>query len=272
MFEPIKFQQYSEDGDQVFEIKGRNIVWDEISELFYSKYDSSNVYHIRIAAVQQIILNEDLSFPGKNLSLIAPIVGVPNRVTCDLSGEDATPVPRHQKPAQNGVATGENGEDGEDGIAGGSSGNLAICTSEIVNKNNLNVILNGGDGTQGQDGGNGAAGENGIGLKFDDVFGFGSSFGAIYMSFSNTIAGGTLGRALGGFTKKVRSDGITYQLSSSTYYWSTHLMEFYEGTKGQRGGNGGTNGNGGEGGKKGTCTIGGQGGQQIKLPKVFYFS
>uniref|UniRef100_A0AC35GSZ2 Uncharacterized protein n=1 Tax=Panagrolaimus sp. PS1159 TaxID=55785 RepID=A0AC35GSZ2_9BILA len=288
MFDTIKFTFYSENGDEVLDVSGRFIDWKEISNVFFDKYNETSIDHIRICGVQEIILNDSLTFPGKNLSIMAPSIFVPHLIILDLSGKDATDNGKNDILAKSGINSGENGENGDDGIAGGSAGNLLLLSSKIINEANLKIVLNGGNGSKGQDGGNGAIGSDGIGKKFEDTFDGWYKAHAFLASLGNSIWSGYIGELLGGFHTTILSNKITRKFSVSTYrvikienkfvsfftkpftnvISSSHFLDMYQGTDGSPGGKGGINGNGGEGGKQGTCIAQTPNGDNIRNLKI----
>uniref|UniRef100_A0A914ZHQ6 Uncharacterized protein n=1 Tax=Panagrolaimus superbus TaxID=310955 RepID=A0A914ZHQ6_9BILA len=219
---------------------------DKIEELM-----NDEIREIEINAQEDIIFDQDIYLPGKNLILIAKnrLVFL-NPQVCNLSG----------KMAENdilispqiGRKMGEDGLDGKDGKAGQSSGNILISAKTIEGKDNLKISLNGGNGSDGQDGGDGVDGEDGKGKDFDTVFGWAYTFskgikyltlGAVPRMLDNTLR------------EKVDKSGANHITSDSAYYLLTHTIELYGGSDGKLGGRGGINGCGGEGGKKGSYDI-----------------
>uniref|UniRef100_A0A914WGM9 Uncharacterized protein n=1 Tax=Plectus sambesii TaxID=2011161 RepID=A0A914WGM9_9BILA len=252
MFVPLTYRVFEEDGHHVLEVSGRKLVISALLPKIEEQFkDHPEISQIRFAAVRDICINENLTYPGICVSVLAPSVVIKGKVEWDLSGVNAAEQISLQEKAPSGKDEGEIGQDGKDGAAGGSSGNFALFTKEMLNAENFHIILNGGNGHKGQDGGDGANGADGYGEKFDEVFSSSTKVLMYFGSLSNTVTGGVVGRIAGGFERQRMNSGTINVGISSTYYLSTHFMEYYEGTEGQPGGKGGQNGCGGQGGKKG---------------------
>lgn len=151
----------------------------------------SNFTSIELRALHTITIDNDLAdtnspCAGKlhsvNLSLIAPTVEVIGDRTIDLSGKDGVCLPKAKTGAKGkdgpsvGEATpgnkgsdGEHGEHGLPGESGGSAGNLFIVCDELLNKEHLQVKLNGGNGAKGQDGGDGGRGGDGSDVTWKQI-------------------------------------------------------------------------------------------------------
>uniref|UniRef100_A0A914QTZ2 Uncharacterized protein n=1 Tax=Panagrolaimus davidi TaxID=227884 RepID=A0A914QTZ2_9BILA len=204
----------------------------------------------------EFILDRDFVLPGKNLIIITKTLKIPKNVEINLSGKHATLT---TGAAKNGMIAGEDGEDGKNGIAGESSGNCLILTQTITDKEkeNLRILLNGGNGSKGQDGGAGADGEDGVGAEVDMIEK--DKIKIIFKNAVNFLTAGGFSRTLDSEYATVINDGPTKFANDSANFFATHSYRLYKGSDGKPGGEGGRKGIGGEGGKCGTLkfTIGG---------------
>uniref|UniRef100_A0AC34F2N2 Collagen-like protein n=1 Tax=Panagrolaimus sp. ES5 TaxID=591445 RepID=A0AC34F2N2_9BILA len=240
------------------EVHGHRIVISKVyDEIAGTIVKNGNITEIEINVNEDLILDKNLKFNGKNLVLIAKNqIVISNPITCDLSGRDAINDSFMINRAGDGIIFGENGLDGKDGTAGEPSGNMTICAKEINFEEKLTVFLNGGNGSNGQNGGNGVDGADGVGAKFEEVFGTGHTARKYAKQFANTISFAALSRIFDNNIKLTKTPkGITHYQSDSAHYASTHTFEFFCGAEGKPGGKGGKNGCSGEGGKKGKLDI-----------------
>uniref|UniRef100_A0A914QX16 Uncharacterized protein n=1 Tax=Panagrolaimus davidi TaxID=227884 RepID=A0A914QX16_9BILA len=224
---------FRENGEKVFEIAGRQIIWSNVSETCNKNFGQDSISQLRLTARHMLVLDANIKYDGKNLSLISPKIVVQFLVTCDLSGRDAVEIVSAK--AGNGNAKNKNGENGINGFDGASSGSIVICASEIVNPENLNIVMNGGQGSKGQDGGDGFDGENGVGKKFKKAFGFGAKIKLKTTAIGNVILGGLPGILRARYNEKEKENGLKRLKSFSTHKWPSHAMVVYKGTKGSPG-------------------------------------
>uniref|UniRef100_A0A914Z5A5 Collagen-like protein n=1 Tax=Panagrolaimus superbus TaxID=310955 RepID=A0A914Z5A5_9BILA len=253
MFIPLGFKIFDEDGHRVLEVFGRKIVVSAVMTKLQSKFDSE-ITQLRFSAVNEVVVDEDINRPGISISIVSSTVTVKGQITFDISGLDAPENSTIEK-APNGKEKGEDGGDGCDGIAGGSAGHFCIHADTIVNSDKLHIVMNGGNGNNGQDGGDGAVGADGYGEKFNEVFSEDEIASMKWKSAGNALTGGIGYNLVGAFERTMMQSGTVRVTNQSSYYLSTHIICYYEGTKGQSGGEGGQNGCGGEGGKKGDASI-----------------
>uniref|UniRef100_A0AC35F508 Chloroplast protein-transporting ATPase n=1 Tax=Panagrolaimus sp. PS1159 TaxID=55785 RepID=A0AC35F508_9BILA len=118
---------------------------------------------------------------------------------------------------------------------------------------NLEILLNGGNGSNGQDGGCGANGEDGKGADFD-VIGK-HKVKIVLKNVVNVFTGGIFSRTLDKESETIASDGSVIFSNDSAYYFSTQSYRLYIGSEGKPGGKGGKNGLGGKGGEGGDFSL-----------------
>ena len=244
-------------------------------ELKKAKYDEVEVH------VQQVlVINSNVTLPGKNLVLACPNIKITTKVTIDLSGKDALPM-QNQK-AKNGTKSGGHGHDGQDGDHGQSGGNILILSDSIDNGAWLNLISNGGSGANGQDGGDGQdgqAGKDGASLNLKSLDQFNDKFPDLRIFEGNernrkqrqildmiNIDKKKYVSVHGGYDRSVRgkmSDGgfpIIYGNYVACYVFTNTISSFIlveglHGTTGTSGGNAGSGGCAGLGGFPGEKAI-----------------
>ncbi|PAV69757.1 hypothetical protein WR25_22866 [Diploscapter pachys] len=129
------------------------------------KHIQESADEIHIISHLSFTLDEDLKRPGVNLLIKASRLLIPDTVAIDTSGKDAD----HQYSSDAGQDGSGNGRDGSDGYAGESAGNVLIEADYIDHPENLEIISNGGRGSNGQDGGNGIDGQIGKGMTKNDL-------------------------------------------------------------------------------------------------------
>uniref|UniRef100_A0A914PAK8 Collagen-like protein n=1 Tax=Panagrolaimus davidi TaxID=227884 RepID=A0A914PAK8_9BILA len=120
--------------------------------------ENKNLSMIEIFSKNEVILDENLIFPGINLLINAIKISIPQKIIIDLSGKVGEKLEDVKDEEEK--LPGENGKDGKDGTAGNSSGNLCILAQDFENMENLDIKLNGGSGSDGKNGENGVNGEN----------------------------------------------------------------------------------------------------------------
>lgn len=167
------------------------------------------VKSVQVFVMNEVELDQDFESSRTNLTLISPKWRVSTGVNINLSGA-------------NGVeqSSAEVGCDGKPGNPGCSSGNFYGLGSEFTGLDNLTLLLNGGNGGDGQKGGDGVKGIDGRSAKIQDV------------------------KPIEEYLwKSMIADRVTYN-----YY-------LVKGEAGSIGGNAGKSGVGGEGGYSGECKI-----------------
>uniref|UniRef100_A0A914QSE1 Uncharacterized protein n=1 Tax=Panagrolaimus davidi TaxID=227884 RepID=A0A914QSE1_9BILA len=244
------------DGTKVtLKAEGFNII---MSKIYHSENGvnsqitttNKNITDIQIIAYNELIMDQDLTLPGINFSCSSNNVAFPKPITINLSGDHGVNDKSTKIKADDGKMPGENGVDGKDGKAGKSSGNFTLVAMTIFGKENLKLILNGGNGDFGQNGGDGADGKDCVGMEFDKVFNIkGVKQGA------NLVTGSLFSRAFDKKKETKKDDGSLEVHCDSPYYFSTHTFELIKGPDGGKGGLGGKNGKGGQGGYRGTYNI-----------------
>ena len=141
---------------------------EEVEKLLKNKQHDL-IAELHFVAVHMLEIDCDLEnsvWHGFNILVMAANVNVSENCKWDLSG--LTSQNCYEK-AQNGNSNDKDGKDGIDGRSGESSGNVMIIADQMQNAERLTVILNGGNGSNGQVGGDGANGEDGIGISMKDL-------------------------------------------------------------------------------------------------------
>jgi hypothetical protein len=104
-----------------------------------------------------LTLTEDISVPGKNISIYAHKIHVANQLTLSVSGVNGAAYPT---AAGNGRSPGAAGTHGNKGRPGSKAGNITVVAEDVTGQR-LTLLARGGSGGLGQKGGNGAAGNVG---------------------------------------------------------------------------------------------------------------
>uniref|UniRef100_A0AC35G7J9 Uncharacterized protein n=1 Tax=Panagrolaimus sp. PS1159 TaxID=55785 RepID=A0AC35G7J9_9BILA len=199
MFVPLGFKTFDEDGHHVLEVSGRKIIFSTVIKKLETRFNSK-VTQLRFSATNEIVVDEDITFPGICISIVSPNVIIKGQITFDISGKDA-PDNSDIEKASDGVEKGSDGQDGHDGVAGGSAGHFCIYANSVKNPEKLHVVMNGGNGNNGQDGGNGKMGEDGYGEKFNEVFSEDEKSSITWKSAGNALTGGLGYSFLGAFER-----------------------------------------------------------------------
>lgn len=156
----------------IIEVSGYCIVISSIFDKLIGKLIASNtvIDEIRFISLSQIHIDKDFEkkyFHGINIVLVAKRINIHGSIKWDISGLNADNNYKDTS-AQDGKTSGEDGENGKNGLAGESGGNCFIVTDSIINAENFEIYLNGGNGDEGQNGGNGRNGTDGVdGHEFD---------------------------------------------------------------------------------------------------------
>lgn len=214
----------------------------------------TGITSIEIRALHTITIDNDLAdtnekckgkLHGVNLSMFSPNIKVEGNKKIDLSGKDGEadkvtkasdgdsgfngPSVQPGNAGNNGTS-GEKGTDGLPGESGGSAGNLFIVCDAFPDRENLSVVLKGGDGAAGQNGGDGGNGGNGSNALWAELVILNHSWGIPTIQGWTDIA------------------GTSYKDNGN---W--HYPKELKGGQGGNGGNGGKGGKGGDKGKQGQC-------------------
>ena len=104
--------------------------------------------HLLTFDVNYKISKERYASHSPNLIIISPIVNFESHITIDLSCENVPGFPDNKLKAENGYP----GKDGKPGLSGYNSGNCFILANNIIIKNNVYFISEGGQGGSGQNG------------------------------------------------------------------------------------------------------------------------
>jgi hypothetical protein len=122
---------------------------------------------IELYSWHTLLIDEDLTAPGVNLTLIAPHWWVIGNKKISLKGAEAL---AHNNPkARDGDDESSHGEDGLPGKPGGSGSHFYGKGEVFEGLENLTIDVSGGKGGPGQNGGNGAKGQDGLPGNILDV-------------------------------------------------------------------------------------------------------
>jgi len=115
------------------------------------------VDHIRIFALNEVVIDADLNLPGDDVTILAPMWNVAAPSMVNLKGKVGDD---YEVSAASGKVFGENGADGVSGKQGGSGGHLWGIGENFINLENFKLNVDGGKGGIGQRGGDGLPGED----------------------------------------------------------------------------------------------------------------
>ena len=119
-----------------------------------------NVTQIEIHGINRVLIDEDIVYPGCNVTIICPRWEIRNRRTINLSGQNGDSS-KNSGAAAAGSKTGDNGSNGAPGENGTSAGHFMGFGQVFSNIDKLTIQANGGNGAKGQDGGAGHDGQDG---------------------------------------------------------------------------------------------------------------
>ncbi len=248
--EPVK----SEFVDSSFELKvtGYFVTATHITDNLSIVASKGLVKSVKVFAVNTIFLDQNLTYPGLNMSIVSPnwkitIKGGEEERVIDLSGEDGENiVPAKasnganvigQNPDGSGI-DGNHGLDGLPGNPGKPGGNFfGVCKKFYHIKDcKFTINVSGGDGGKGQDGGDGSNGTDGRNCPLAEI------------SISNEPKSDIVPI----YIKEIKRADLdaASQILHITKCVATYNSKYIEAYL-VRGGKGGIGGNGGKGGKGG---------------------
>jgi len=117
----------------------------------------TNVSHIRIFALDSLVIDDDLSLSGDDVTILAPLWDIVAPSVINLKGKAGD---EYGHRSVSGKGFGEDGADGAFGRQGGSGGHFWGIGEEFLNLENLSINVDGGHGGTGQNGGNGLPGKD----------------------------------------------------------------------------------------------------------------
>lgn len=239
----------------------------KIENVLSKNIEKDLIDEIRFIAVHTLEIDcnlENSRWHGFNIFIMGANVNISKICKWDLSGLSSQEC--QKKKARNGNVNSKDGEDGIDGRSGESSGNLMIIADQMQNPKWLTVILNGGDGGNGQDGGDGANGKDGEGISMNElkkhfpspVHFLGRLFHDFHAVYKKICEIGephpNWSKGINCYAELKLPDGQKI-IHSASRYISRNCYLLYKGSEGQTGGLGGRNGLSGEGGYQGECIV-----------------
>lgn len=161
--EPITINESHIDGRHLLEVTGKHLVFSKVLSVLEQNPNFPNIEEVRFVNFGAVHVDKNLTdthWHGKNLVVLADaiIISEDEVVTWNVSGNDGKPLENNSSPGADLNGLGLNGAKGNPGESGG---NVCILYGTLENGYNLQIISNGGNGSQGQDGGNGRDGNNG---------------------------------------------------------------------------------------------------------------
>ena len=199
------------------------------------------ISEVEVYSLNTLLIDEDFTQPGINLTLMAPHWWVIENKTISLKGSDG--LAHDVAKARDGNADYPDGEHGLPGNPGESSGYFYGKGKVFRGLENLTIDVRGGKGGPGQDGGNGINGQDGRSGNKTEVE----------------------NRKKERFQQSTSSKAIKYALPLITCGNSGTFEKYQSGEPGKVGGDGGKGGVGGEGGKTGTIKFEGNENNPIQL-------
>ncbi|CAF0960078.1 unnamed protein product [Brachionus calyciflorus] len=104
-----------------------------------------------------------------DLTVIAPNLVFPKKVTIDLTCKRIPAFPDNKPRANSGKGVGDAGENGKPGLPGFNAGYFKVFADKIVNEENMIFVSTGGQGGTGQQGGDGTEGKTGVDVLASEV-------------------------------------------------------------------------------------------------------
>ncbi len=185
------------------------------------KKNLQNFNRVEIYCLNTLFLDEELTFRGNDLFIIAPTWIMYSEVKINLTGKDQENLPESEN----------NNKDGEPGLPGGNSGNFVGIGTTFVSLRFLKLVLNGGQGGRGLDG---KEGERGLPGSDGNLVEVQNRVETKRVSKEPRYGGGSLVYSL-----------LTFNAKFEEVYESQGEI----GGKGEEGGKGGCGGQGGRSGK-----------------------
>lgn len=196
-----------------------------------NEVQKNDIILVIIKSNNVVYFDKNIVANGISFFIISPYWHVENSIIVNLSGINAK---QHvQKKAQDGSDSQSNGENGLDGVSGQDAGHFyGICGNQTMYDSikNLNFLVEGGNGADGQQGGDGKNGEPGKNALPIHIF-------------------------IDNFNETEQND-IKVSVKTTGFLIKKNIKVFSRnGGEGQTGGNSGNGGNGGQGGNGGNVRI-----------------